>query len=1032
MENRSFDGYELLTEIGSGGMGTVYAAVDRRTGERVAVKHLRADIANSDAVDRFRREGNLLRRLNHPNIVQLRDVCQREAQQYLVMEYVDGGSLRQMLDRSPRLSVHQALSLSIEIADALTRAHHLGIVHRDIKPANVLLAADGTPRLADFGIARTAEAGITATGAIVGTLDYLSPEVLRGQEADARADVWSFGVMLFEMVAGVRPFKGDHVAALFQSILNDPVPDMESLRAGLPHALIDLVYRMLAKDPVERLPSFRLVGAELEAIQHSRASGAPQHAAFSLGRDSTASAAAVDNLPAETTAFVGRGAEVAEVKRALAESRHVTIQAQGGTGKTRLALEVARQIARAFAHGVVFVPLARIESAEYLGQTIAEELRLSLSSQEDPKVQVIEALRPKQMLLVLDNFEHILGGRDLVQALLESARGLKVLTTSRERLNLRSEVVCHLTSMETAEWKTVDEALAYSAVQLFVQGARHARAGFALKQSDIAGLTRICRLVEGLPLAILLAAAWVDTLSLNEIAEEIEKNFAVLETDLHDAPEHQRSVRAVFESTWRRLSTPEQALFAKLSVFRASFGREAVQEVAGASLRGLATLQSKSLLTRDADSGRYHVHELLRQYAEEQLEQSLDTSRKTREAHSTFFATFMELRWSHLIDHRTATALREIKDDIENVRAAWRTWLERRDAGQLRKFLKGLWLAHETWGWFRPAIDLVREAGSSLEDVAIEPDGWASAHAEALAVEGWFMSLVGRPDLGITMARRSLDIMRRHGGDNLYLPTASVNINSIFLNLLDEAEAASQDMLASARRQDDRWQEAFGLVWMSYVEISKGSFADAERLAGEALAIFERLENPFGISVASGIVLGAVHMSQGRFEPARKAYERGLMAAASINYRRVIQLAHDSLGTIALLEGRIEDAHASFLKSLKITAESGQSREQLGSLRDIATIYTRQGRFEEAVELLAVVLHHPANEQNSLSRRESLKVESERLLGEIETTLSAERRQRAWECGASLELGTVVDALITKNPKNETGERTRVQDGPEP
>jgi serine/threonine protein kinase len=165
MEERSLkDSYELSREIGSGGMGTVYAGVDRRTGKRVAVKHLRADIADSDAVERFRREGEILRRLNHPNIVQLRDVCQQEAQQYLVMEYVAGGSLRQMLDQSPRLPVSQALSLSIEIADALARAHHLGIVHRDIKPANVLLAADGTPRLADFGIARTAGAGITATG----------------------------------------------------------------------------------------------------------------------------------------------------------------------------------------------------------------------------------------------------------------------------------------------------------------------------------------------------------------------------------------------------------------------------------------------------------------------------------------------------------------------------------------------------------------------------------------------------------------------------------------------------------------------------------------------------------------------------------------------------------------------------------------------------------------------------------------------------------------------------------------------------
>ncbi len=257
--------------------------------------------------------------------------------------------------------------------------------------------------------------------------------------------------------------------------------------------------------------------------------------------------------------------------------------------------------------------LVGIDSAQHLAQTIAEELPLSLASQDDPMVQVRNYLRNSEVLLVLDNFEHVLEGRSLVQELLEYAPGVKILTTSRERLGLQSEIICNLASMKTADWNSVEEALTYTVAALFVQGARRARPSFALQQAELSGLGRICRLVEGLPLAVLLAAAWVDVLSVEDIATEIEKSSALLETELHDVPERQRSIRSVVESTWRRLSPTEQDLFARLSVFRGSFSREAAHCVAAASLRSLATLISKSLLTRDAESGRYHIHELLRQ-----------------------------------------------------------------------------------------------------------------------------------------------------------------------------------------------------------------------------------------------------------------------------------------------------------------------------------------------------------------------------------------------------------------------------------
>jgi serine/threonine protein kinase len=261
--------------IGRGGMGDVYRGTDLQTGQAVAIKALRPEVVSSDpdALARFLREGEALRQLNHPNIVQMvaasqeADGIEAPGRHYLVMEYVWGGSLRDLLDHEGQLSVERTLEIALEVADALTRAHHLGILHRDLKPSNVLLAEDGTPRLTDFGCAHLAASPrLTQTGTVLGTVLYLSPEACRGEELDARADIWAFGVMLYEMLVGEPPFAGGTFPAVFAAILSQPVPDLAQGRPDVPDALAGLVYRMLEKDRAARIPRVRLVGAELEDI----------------------------------------------------------------------------------------------------------------------------------------------------------------------------------------------------------------------------------------------------------------------------------------------------------------------------------------------------------------------------------------------------------------------------------------------------------------------------------------------------------------------------------------------------------------------------------------------------------------------------------------------------------------------------------------------------------------------------------------------------------------------------------------------
>lgn len=261
--------FEIEKIIGYGGMGEVYRGIDTTISQPVAIKLLKSEVTHEDPdiVERFEREGEALRRLNHPNIVKMLASVEEDGKHYLVMEYVSGGSLQQLLRETPQLPIRRMLEISLDLADALTRAHRLKIIHRDIKPANVLLAEDGTPRLTDFGVARFSDRSrMTQTGSLVGTYAYLSPEACNGEVLDERADIWSFGVMMFEMLVGKRPFDSEQPAAIILKIMSENVPDLQSLRPDAPPELVRLIYEMLEKDHDLRLGSVREVGTRLEKI----------------------------------------------------------------------------------------------------------------------------------------------------------------------------------------------------------------------------------------------------------------------------------------------------------------------------------------------------------------------------------------------------------------------------------------------------------------------------------------------------------------------------------------------------------------------------------------------------------------------------------------------------------------------------------------------------------------------------------------------------------------------------------------------
>ncbi len=694
--------YVIEEEIGVGGMGTVYRGQDTQTRTPVAVKMLKPEAIKQDnrLIERFQREGEALRTLNHPNMVKMLDVVEDNGNHYLIMEYVASGDLNQLLKRE-QLSISRVINIALDIADALTRAHRLDIVHRDLKPGNVLIADDGTPRLTDFGVAHIAQKErVTETNAIVGTIDYLPPEALDSGQMDTRSDIWAFGVMLYEMIAGERPFTGDTIAQIVMQIITQPHTPLDEIRTDTPDALVDLVHRMLEKDPNLRISSVRIIGAELEAMLTggSLDTGAitPQTALPQPGRFAASTPAGTQirhHLPIQTTQFIGRQAELNELDGLLRDPdmRLVTILAPGGMGKTRLSIEAAARQVNDYPDGVHFIELAPLTTVDAIPSAIGDKVGMQFSPAPiPPVVQLAQYLRDRTLLLVMDNFEHLLEGADIITTIMQLAPNVRFIVTSREKLNLSGEAIFNLGGMDFPRWETPEDALEYSAVKMFMQSARRVVPGFVLETKDLDYVGRICRLVQGLPLGILLAAAWLDTLSTQEIAEEIDESMDFLESELRDLPERQRSVRAVFEYSWNLMPEKDRDVFSKLAVFRGGFDRKVAQKVVGASLRNLTSLVNKSLVTRDPNSGRYNIHELVRQFGESQLEDrgELETMRY---AHADYYSKALTHEQDGVFGFiKVMEAI--IKPDFENVSMAWMFLSDHNDLDRLNPMIMPLYL----------------------------------------------------------------------------------------------------------------------------------------------------------------------------------------------------------------------------------------------------------------------------------------------------------------------------------------------------
>jgi len=718
------------------------------------------------------------------------------------------------------------------------------------------------------------------------------------------------------------------------------------------------------------------------------------------------------NLPPERTPFVGRLAELQTINVQLHETRLLTLTGPGGIGKTRLALKAAQAAAGDFEDGVFFVSLAPISSADHLVQTIAEALKFPLVTHEDPLVQLLRYLRRRRVLLVMDNFEHLLEGAGIISEILQAAPDVKILSTSREKLNLLSETVLNIGGMQVPHPEDTLDLSGFDAISLFLQSARKVRPGFDPSADELSQVTDICQIVQGMPLGIELAAAWLHILNVDEIAGELEMGLDILASDMRDAPERHRSIRSVFDHSWALLQPAEQEIFKILSIFRGGFTRHAAKRVSGASLIQLTALVNKSFLSHDPVSGRLEVHELLRQYAQERLEKTPLDCISAQESHAAYYAQFMQERWDLLKGKQQMEALVEIEADIENVRTAWRFYLDKKNAGKIWQFIYALFLICWYRGWNLVGTELFSEAVRALDGE--QDDDSQVVKALVGAFQAYFMTWLGLAEHGYEMAKESVQILSNHKQyEALVFAYDSLVLNAYFLGRYTEWIHVINKMIELAYKIGDKWLVVFGLYAASLYEILLEHYDEARKRAETGLTLAEEIGDIFG-SAPPLITLGHAAFAQGEFETARGYYQRCLEISQEIGFHYAIQTSTKYLGKVSLAMGNLLDAEEYILQCLVSTREMGFVRDTVNLLYEYARLQTAYGNPEQAAELLPLVIDHPASlERRMLEGR--IRDSAEELLVQLEAELSRETYTTALERGQALDLDGVVEEIITTN-----------------
>lgn len=975
--------YLLIDKLGGGSAGVVYKAQDRRQGRTLALKVIRAS-QHGKAKEQFEREIKASQHLTHPNIAGIESLeTLDDGRLLIVMPFLDGKTVDKLL---VPISFNDSLSIITQTAEGLEHAHAHGIIHCDIKPANLMLTK-GQVKILDFGLARLETED--HDGGQIGTLEYMSPEAARGQKLSVTSDLWSLGVVFYELLTGHSPFQAANTVATLRNIAELEPISISDARSGLPQSVDVVLQKLLCKKREGRYSSAEELLADLGALREGKILASIETTSV-IGSSPRAKNAVV-NLPEKPEVLLGRDDELALLSLYLQdpECRLLTLQGMGGIGKTHLSLWAAHEQAAFnrsdfdYLHLVELAPITESGFVAALANALDVEGNATLDA-------VAKTIGKRKQLLVLDNFEHLTSRAFMLENLLESCPNLKLFITTRERLALDDEWVVPLQGLSVpTSLPSLEDARNYAAIAFFELRAKRHDKAFDVTESFESAHT-ICSRLRGHPLGISLAAAMLDKLSAKDLAANLEQNFELLE---HGTGRH-RSLKAIFDQSYSLLTPQQQHLLVALGVFEGGFEQGAATAIAGASSQILDALLDRSLLELSID-GRYNQHPVLHSFCREKLG-GLDDKITKRYEH--YFLEQLKTLRIMLRGTEQSKAFERLEQDFANMRSV---------------------IENQT---LELSADVAEPFRAFYTHKGRYTEGWelfSNAKGEYPRVcAAWFALMLGNLEEAELLVGSQLQ------DKNAQIRLLLLNTKAGTLarhNNIQGAKELSLEALEIAKEFND----------LPMLAGCTGNLAQLEELLGNSTAAKGYYERSLDLSKKTKSVAQTIsnlnnfanfYLSQREFEAAKILLEKALLLSEKSKLYRMKPLLQANFGLCLYAQADYIHAEAAYTDAYQALTERGDEamaasvksyigqtlaakgdkenakRVLLGALHDSKTLEYTTGmlsaivRFAEilarenkpyAKELATLVYHHPHTEPDDRNL-------AEKLAGGTTTTLTLE------------------------------------------